>query len=440
MLVSRKRVATTNTGRATRLMPRLGVAALLLAEVALVKVLPTQPAIAIAAGVLALTITFALAAPTALQVAAFPATFLLGRIAFGSFDMSVCDGFTALALVAAVPFVPWHNRALRRVLVALAFYLGLLAVSVLATPSTRAAAEWGHRAVLFGGTVVIGAVIADRHHVTAALRALIAAASVVAVAAIIDSLSSGLEPAYAFGLNKNAAGPMLAICAMLLFLIPEEFALPRSVAGPLLLLTLGGLLATQSRGAGLALVITLAINSVRRSQGRRRRFSALVLVATLAVLAVSVVTLRDEDSGPNAKFNGVNTRTDLYDFAMDEVWAAHPLTGGGLKWFEDGDATAAGPHNIAVAELSEAGIVGMAGLVVLVGGTLTVLWTRRSRLGQAGAMVFVFAVLFAMTGVFWVAGPFTLPMLVVGLAIGHDQAHASTPTPTPTGQRAIAQA
>lgn len=436
MLASLKQAAIPVTGGRPRLGLALCFVGLGLGELALVRLLSADPAIALGVAGLALALSFVIAAPSVLLVAVFPATFALGRIASGGFDASMCDLVTALALLAALPFVPWHDRALRRVLGALAFYLALLTVAVLANPSTRAAAELGHRAVLFGGAVLIGAVVAHRNHVTAALRAVIAAASVVSVAAVIDAISSGFEPAFAFGLNKNGAGPLLAICALLLFLVPERIALPRSLAGPLLLLILCGLLATQSRGAGLALVAAVAINTVRRSHGRRRRLSVLVLVGALVVLAVSVVTLRDEDSGPNAKFNGVNTRTDYYDFAIDEVWAAQPVAGAGLKWFRANGSDDSGPHNIAVAELSEAGVVGTVGLAVLVGTTLAVLWKRRSRLGQAAAVIFIFEILYAMTSIFWVAGVVTLPLLVVGLGVLDE--HGKAPPPAPTRQRLMA--
>ena len=42
-------------------------------------------------------------------------------------------------------------------------------------------------------------------------------------------------------------------------------------------------------------------------------------------------------------------------------------------------------------------------------------------------LVFVFEILFGMTGIFWLAGGLTLPILIVGLAIGEEQPEGSEP-------------
>ena len=73
------------------------------------------------------------------------------RVGTGTADVSVADLFTVVAVLGALPSVPWHNRALRRGTTALACYAALLGVVVVATPSVRAAAELGHRMLLFGG-------------------------------------------------------------------------------------------------------------------------------------------------------------------------------------------------------------------------------------------------------------------------------------------------
>ena len=68
------------------------------------------------------------------------------------------------------------------------------------------------------------------------------------------------------------------------------------------------------------------------------------------------------------------------DFAFNQAWAPHPITGGGLKWFRSGNTLSSGPHNIVVAELSESGVLGLSGLVVLLGITFAALWKRRDGL------------------------------------------------------------
>jgi len=76
------------------------------------------------------------------------------------------------------------------------------------------------------------------------------------------------------------------------------------------------------------------------------------------------------------------------------------------------------PHNLVVAELSENGVIGLLAVLVLITNTLMVLLPRRDPIGEAAFLILVFEVLFGLTGIFWVAGTFTLPFLMVGLAIG----------------------
>jgi hypothetical protein len=260
-------------------------------------------------------------------VLVFPATFAYWRVTTGAFDISATDVFTVLALVAAVPFVPWRNKQLRRLFAALGAYLALLAVVVLANPTAKAFAEWPHRVLLFGGAVAIGAAAAHRRRVTTALRVFVMVATVVAFAAIADSLSSGLQPAYPFGMEKNAVGPLFAIGAILLIIVPERFRFSRPVTNALLVLMLLGLTASQSRGAALGFVAVLALHATRRTRGQRRRFSALALVASVVLVFLSVTALQNEQA-VNAQFSGITTRQEAYRYALNSVWAAHPIAGG----------------------------------------------------------------------------------------------------------------
>jgi hypothetical protein len=387
-----------------------------IAVVILAWLVPTNSGIALGAGVLLLALGFILAAPLLLFAAVFAACFAYWRVGPSSLNMSIGDAVTILALGAALPHIPWQNRMLRRVLAGLAFYLGLLAITVLANPTDRAQTEWLHRSVLFGGAILIGAAIAHRGQVKNSLRAVVAAASVVAAAAIVDTVTKGFEPAYPLGMHKNGAGPLLAMVAMLLIAAPWRVEFRPSLLRHLRILIIAGVFATQSRGAGLALVVGIAVYAMRHKQARRRAPIFFLSVA-LILIAVSIATLQDQQEN-NPKFNGVDLRSVTIDSAINDVWAPHPLVGGGLKYFASAFNQAGGAEQIFVAELAEAGIIGLIGLLVLLGNTLWVLLPRRDPLGEAAFLVFVVEVLYALTAIFWVAGTLTLPMLMVGLAVG----------------------
>jgi hypothetical protein len=324
-----------------------------------------------------------------------------------------------------LPHVPWHNRTLRRVLAGLGFYLTLLLIVVLAHPTDRAKIEWVHRLVLYGGAVMIGAAIAHRHQIRNSLRALVYVATLVGLVAVLDTLTHGLQPAYPFGLHKNGAGPMLAMVAMLLIAAPWRVEIRPSVLRHMRIIIIAGVFATQSRGAGLALVAVICIYALRHKRARQRAPIFFLLVATV-LIAVSVVTLKDQQEN-NPKFNGVELRQNTIDAALNDAWAHNRITGAGLKYFAATFNTAGGAEQIFVAELSEAGLIGLLGLLVMTTNTWLVLQPRRDPLGEAAFLVFTLDLLYALTGIFWVAGTLTLPMLIVGLAVGEDPARPTQP-------------
>ena len=401
----------------------LGSVAVLLGVFLVAWLAPTHQGIAFGGAALLLAVGFMLTAPLFLFAAVFAAVFAYWRVGPASVNLSIGDAVTFLALGAALPHVPWRSPALRRVLAGLGFYLTLLAVSVLAHPSSRARTEWVHRALLFGGAVLIGAAIAHREQIKNSLRALVFAATIVALASIADALTSGLQPAFPFGMHKNAAGPMLAMVAILLIAAPWKLEIRPSILRHIRIIVIIGVFATQSRGAGLALVVVICIYAMRHKRARQRAPVFFMTIA-LVLITVSVVTLQGQQEN-NPKFNGVTLRQNTIDVALNDVWANHKLTGGGLKYFAATYNTAGGAEQIFIAELAEAGLIGLLGLLVMLTNTWLVLQPRRDPMGEAAFLVFTLELLYALTAIFWVAGTLTLPMLVVGLAVGHDPSRSS---------------
>jgi O-antigen ligase len=302
------------------------------------------------------------------------------------------------------------------VLAALFVYQALLLVVVAAHPTDRAVAEWFHRATLFGGAVIVGAAIAHRRQTAQALRAFYLACVVIVPVAVVDTLTSGLEPAYPFGMHKNAAGTLFAIGLVILVIAPGVLEVRPTTIRFLRVLLAIGLLATRSRGAAVAFVLVVALYAVRHARARQRA-PVLLLIISVGLLVWAVSSL-EEEAETNPEFSAIATRQDSYDVAFNDVFLIQPIAGGGLRWFQADDGTAAAPHNLVIAELSEAGVVGLAGLLVLIGATILALRARRDAVGEAAYYTFIFAVAASLIGIFWVAGTLTLPLLVVGLAVG----------------------
>jgi O-antigen ligase len=404
---------------------RLAVVPVAAAQLVVATLAASSPSAAIVlVGGLAMAV-LALLAPLAVLVAAFPSAFAYWRVGPASIDMSVTDAVTILGAVAALPFVPWRSPALRRVLVATLAYGALLGLTVVAHPAMRSIVEVGHRASMVVGAVLIGAAVARMGRVRLALRAFLVAAVVVSLASLAYTLTHGLEPAYPFGIQKNAAGEIIVMGLVILLAASRRVELrPLSLAVVAVVLVVG-LAASQSRGAALALIAVFALHLVRsrnrESASRLARLAPLLLVASIGLLAITAVTYRDRDLNPQTeKFNALNSRLDTYDYAIHHEWLPNILDGGGLKWFFAPDSPVGPPHDLFVGELSETGLIGLVGLVVLLVVLLNCMRRSSSDLGEAGFLVLVARILESLVGIFWTAGPGTLPFLVLGLVIGDE--------------------
>jgi polysaccharide biosynthesis protein PslJ len=413
------------------------------AQLVVATVASLQPALALllVGGLAALVI--ALVAPLLVLVGVFPATFAYWRVGPASVDMSVTDALTFLGILAALPFVPWRSPALRRVLLAVAGYWVLLLLTVVAHPAQRSLIEAFHQASIVGGAVCIGAALGRMGQVRLALRALIITCGVISLAAALDTVAHKLRPAYPFGIQKNAAGELLVMGLVVLLAAPHRLEWTRWQLGIAAGLLVAGLAASESRGAALALVAVFALHLVRQrrqgASGRIMRLAPLLLVASILLIAISAITYSNRDLNPsNAQFNSVNTRLDDYSYAIEQKWEHNVVFGAGLKWFFAPDSQYGVPHDLLVDELSEAGLVGLLGLVVLLWVILRTVRRAASDLSEAGYLAVVARLLEATVGVFWVAGPGTLPFLIVGLVVG-DEAHEQEPDPAAGRLAALAR-
>jgi len=371
-------------------------------------------------------VTAAVVAPAVILALAFPGTFAYWRVGPADAGMSVADALTILGSLAALPYVPWGTRLLRQILTPFALYVGLLAITVAAHPSTRTVTELGHRVLLVVGALVIGSAIANLGRTRLALRLLFLVAGVVSIAAIADTLSRHLQPAYPFGIQKNASGALLASCLIMAVTVGHRLEFPRRWAMALYAAIGVGFMASQSRGTMLALLAVLLVFATRHGRGRLKRWAPILLVATVVLLGVAAATYTERDlATKDAKFSSLTTRIDNYTYALDYQFAPHPVVGAGMKWFKLSDTNGSGPHNFVVAELSETGLVGLFGLVVFLGVMLNTLRRHREAMSEAAYLVMLERILDSLLGIFWVAGTGTLPFLVVGLAIGEDARQAA---------------
>ena len=401
-------------------------------SVSLVAARRPSDALALVAGLVLLAT--AVLYPRALLILAPVASMFSQRVGPASLDLSVTDAVGLLALLAGVRFIPWRNRQVRLVLGALAVYLAALAVTLIVHHPQRSVLELFHRGVLFGGTVLIGVAIVQSGVVHHALRLFMVGMAALAAALIFESVRTGFQPAYVLQLQKNHSGILMAIGFLVALVATRQLAWSPRVITALRVLMLVGLAATQSRAAALGMVAALAVRPLLGDQSRNQKATSIgILLVCLVLLVFTAMSLQANDlSRPAAeqKFNSINSRTNVYEEAIQKVWLKNRFVGGGLKYFRDPARAFPTPHNIVIGELAEAGLIGLAGLTVLLVATAVALKRARTDLAVLGMMAFVCRLTQGMADIYWVAGPLTIALLLVGMGLTPD------PTdPAPDGPR-----
>ena len=383
------------------------------------------------------TLVAALAFPRVVLTLSLVATMFAQRVGPEILNMSATDAAGLIGLLAALRFVPWHDHRLRLVYGALVVYLGCIGVSLIVHHPQVAVMEWFHRGVLFGGSVIIGVAIVRAGVARAALRSFVLATGVIAVVAIVATLGDGLRPAYVLQLQKNHAGLLLATGFLVAYAGARQLAWPPKVITGLRVLMLLGLLSTQSRAAALGLVAAVAVRPLLLGQrGARGRASAGIVILCVALAAASAVSVSANDlSRPpdEQRFNSINTRFSAYDQAINEVWVKNRFIGGGLRYFLTPGGGYVAPHNLVVSEMAETGLFGLMGLLLLLLATALALRRSKGDLAVLGAMALVLRVTQGLADIFWVAGPLTIALMLVGMGISDRRVE---PRPRRRGRRA----
>ncbi|MCU1459184.1 MAG: hypothetical protein JWL73_3276 [Actinomycetia bacterium] len=405
----------------------LALVPVLAVQVGLGSLLAARPELAWGVALAFVGLVLVLTVPSLFLVAALPAMYLSMRVGPASTDISLADVALAVAAVVAIPSVPWRSPRLQSILKLLAVYLLVLAIAVVAVPSQRAVIEWGHRAFLVAGGLFVGAAVVATGRVRDALRAYLLASTVVAVAAIVFAGThpgSGLfpQPAYPFGFQKNTAGLMLGFAIIVLTVGARRVAVPRSLRVPCVFLLVLGILACQARGPAIALMVVLSVWAIHKW---RARITPLILVGGLLLLALTYTTINSafQSDSADSRYNSVNSRVATYDAAIS-LWQRDPVVGVGLKFWRNpslaGQTGFGEPHDLAVSALGESGLVGLAGLAILLIGTIVLVMRRPSQLSWLAVLVVVAKTTASAVDIYWVAGSLTFMWIIVGFACAAD--------------------
>jgi hypothetical protein len=398
------------------------------------RLVPSYPIIAlgIAAAVLLLGLT--LADPTVIPLLSIPLLLVVVRVGVGGVELSISDVVLFVAFWPAVvlgqrPYSP-SMRALLWLTVA---YQVATLFTVVANPYTANAVEWFHAWFLTGGALVIGWALGRAGRGGVGLGLLLIASCVIAVATIaqgIASLGGGFQPVYPefpFPMHKNFAGTVLAFAALVAYIHPSWMRWPRFLTLAAFLLCTLGLLLTQSRQAIVGLAIAIAVAVLREDSTRRR--SKLLVLAAVGGLAFVGTVVRDQVASGN-QFNSVFQRINWLQESVG-IWLTDPVFGVGLRWWYTSRFEAPfQPPNAELEVLTSAGVIGVLGFLLLIVGAIVVLWKLPPVYGTLGAAIVLSRFVQGQFDLFWTAVQVSVPFLVAGMCVG-AAAHAAADSSEP---------
>jgi hypothetical protein len=362
--------------------------------------------------------------PVTLPVVAIPMLAIVVRVGGEAQGLSVSDFMLAIALVPAVLLVrhPYHS-ALRQMLWLLVVYQATTVLTVVANPYLANAVEWVHAAMLVGGAAVVGWAVGVTGKARPALGALLAVCAAIAVltciAALIKTASGDPDPVYLefpYGMHKNFIGALLAFAAVIVYARPDWLGWSRKWTYPALGLFLLAIFASQARQAIISVAVGIAVVAVRSGQGKRRP-SKVMLLACIApiVFAITVVQEQIEEGNP---FNSYYQRLTWYEQSID-LWQQAPWFGAGLRWWYTGRYDMYfQPPNVFLETLTTSGIVGLLGFLVLIAGSIVVLWRLDPRFGTMAVALVLTRLTQGQFDLFWTAVHVSIPFAVAGICIG----------------------
>jgi hypothetical protein len=389
-----------------------------------------RPQLAVVLACATLAVILAATDPLALAAFAVLGVWIVERVSAGGIDISGSDTLLAIGAIGALPFVPWQNPHVRRVITAIVAFEAVLFVTVLVHPTVRGLFEWGHRLFLTGGGVVVGAALAHHGRSRAVLRAFLVVSSVIGAMAVVLSAANGFAHAEVLHYQKNFAGSLMVMSLAIAYLAPRSAGLSNAGLVVVKILCVLGILGFQSRGAIVALVAGLLFAAARSRDVRRRALPAMLILVPLtafAFLSLDAQLERQREFGTSSI-----TERDRYREQAIEAWRAAPAFGQGMRFFKSGDfALPTDPHNIIVASLSETGVVGLLALVVLLTTTYRVTACVASPLALAACAILVIRFTHGLFDVFWVAGTQVLPWMIVGMALAEQAGTRSGPEERP---------
>ena len=388
--------------------------------------------LALALGGLLLVFGIFVADPILLAVIVLPGSLLLQRVGGASTNLSVADLLVFLGAVVCLFHVRWSEAPfLRQFFQGILWYQAVLILVVVANPNRYDIVEWFHRFSYLGGSVLVGWTIAASGRSRQAFRLFMWASSIVALISIERALATHFLPAQWGAYQKNSIGAVLWVAIVLAQVNPPWAGLGRLESRVAKYICFGGLLASQSRQAVVALILAVSLATFLNPDVRRR--SKLVLLGCLPLLAGLYYSFTVAARN-NPKFNSVSIRVDQINAAL-HVWHLSPLLGEGMRFYNLPQYfSVTAPPNVLIDNLASTGIVGSLAFLYLVFVTMRTMGRLPRVFGTLGLVILFGHYVDGLFDIFWIGANMIPPLVIVGMSLGMADAdnrdRGGTPSPS----------
>ena len=374
-----------------------------------------QRRIGLALGAVVLAVGIFASDPLLLVVIALPGSILIQRLG-GSTNFSAGDLLVFVGGVVCLFHVRWKEATyLRQFLQGVIWYQAVLIMIVIANPNRYDVVEWFHRFSYLGATVLCGWVIATSGRIRQAFRLFLLVASILAVMAIEHSVTCHFHPAQWWGYQKNTIGAVMWVAVVVAQVNPSWTGVSRMEARVTKYLCLLGLLACQSRQAGIVMVLALVIAFLRNPDLRAR--SKLIVVGCIPVVYLvynSFATAARNDP----RFNSVAIRENQYTLAI-HVWHLAPILGEGMRFYNLPQwLYVTAPPNVLYDNLASTGIIGSLAFFYLVWITVRTMLRLPYAIGTLGLAVLVSHYVDGLFDIFWIGAMYGTPYIICGVCLG----------------------
>ncbi|NYF99042.1 O-antigen ligase family protein [Janibacter cremeus] len=400
------------------------VAAMLAAAIGWVA--PGRPAIALACAVAVLLLGVAALQNALVPLLVLPLLYVVARAGYGATDLSVSDAALVIGTATALVFArrPF-SREMRNLLWLTAVYQAATLFTVVFNPYVANLLDWVHSWVLVAGALLVGWAVGREGRGSTGLQLMLAAAVVLATwvigVGLLQVLRGDFQPVYLpHEMHKNFLGTILGTTALIAYIRPSWLEVGPRTAMVIFWWLVIGIGFTQSRQAITALGVTLIVLVLRTRTDRRR--SRAALLAVVPAIAIVLTLVRDQLSSGNIH-NSAFQRLEWFEDAI-EIWQTQPLVGVGLRWwYTDRFPGGFQPPNAEIEVLTSAGIIGLIGFLVLMVGSIVVLWRMPPTYGMLAVLAVLSRFVQGQLDLFWVAAQTSVPFVIAGICLGACAKH-----------------